>query len=88
MNEAHIVSAVVHARADRVAQIAEHIRTRKLAEVPALDARGRLVVVLEAASAGAVLDTIEELRALPGVIAVNLVYQHTEDAQVLEETLP
>lgn len=87
MSEIHIASCVMHVRPERVAEIADAIRAQRLAEIPAFDPRGRVVVVLERAGAALVLDTIERLRALPGVIAVNLVYQHAEDEQALEERM-
>lgn len=48
---------------------------------------GRIVVVLEAASSFAVVRAIDEIRALPGVVNLNMVYQHVESAAAMNEPL-
>jgi nitrate reductase NapD len=45
------------------------------------------VVVIEAASARQVLDAIDSIRALPGVLNVSLVYQHAEPASSMRQEL-
>ena len=46
---------------------------------------GRIVVVLEAASSFAVVRAIDAIRALPGVVNLNMVYQHVESAAAMNE---
>ena len=48
---------------------------------------GRLVAVLEAGSARAVVQQIDGLRALRGVVDVVLVYQHAEPADEMRKEL-
>ena len=48
---------------------------------------GRIVVVLEAASSFAVVRAIDAIRALPGVVNLNMVYQHVESAAAMNEPL-
>lgn len=88
MSDIHIASCVVHARADALSSVVSTIHAQSLAEIPAVDPRGRIVIVLEGPNAGAVLDRVDLIRALPGVVAVNLVYQHTEAESTLQELLP
>ena len=84
--ELHITSAVAFVRPERVDDLARRIVQDCLAEVPRIDPRGRIVLLLERASTGAVLDSIDAIRALPGVLAVHLVYQHAEEASTLEDS--
>ena len=46
---------------------------------------GRIVVVLEAASSFAVVRAIDAIRALPGVVNLNMVYQHVESAAAMNQ---
>ncbi|QJR14280.1 chaperone NapD [Usitatibacter palustris] len=86
MAEVHITSAVAFVKPERAVAIAADIVRRGLADVPqADDASGRLVVLIEKPSTGDVLDTIDAIRALNGVLAIHLVYQHVEDESVLAE---
>jgi periplasmic nitrate reductase NapD len=85
MAEVHITSAVAFVKPERAVAIAADIVRRGLAEVPQADASGRLVVLIEKPSTGDVLDTIDAIRALNGVLAIHLVYQHAEDESVLAE---
>ena len=48
---------------------------------------GKLVVVVEAASSAGVVETIDAMRELPGVLNVSLVYQHAEPASSLEQEI-
>ncbi len=55
--------------------------------VSARDSSGKLVVVIEGASTGALLDQMERIRNLPGVLNIEMVYQHAEDESVMKELL-
>jgi nitrate reductase NapAB chaperone NapD len=85
MSEIHIASCVAYARPESTAAIARAIEGSRLAEVARRDERGRMVVLIEGRSAGAVLDAIDAIRALDGVLAVHLAYQHIEDESELQE---
>ena len=87
MPEIHITSAVAFARPERVAALAGEIAREGHAEVPRTNpATGRIVLLIERSSTAEVLDAIDAIRALPGVLAVHLVYQHAEEASALEES--
>ena len=86
MSEVHITSCVAYARPEAVASVVRAIRDTNLAEVPRHDDRGRFLLLIERGSTGAVLDVIDAVRALDGVIAVHLAYQHVEDELELQET--
>lgn len=85
MSEVHIASCVAYARPESTAAIVRAIEGTRLAEVPRTDDKGRMVVLIEGRSAGQVLDAIDAIRALEGVLAVHLAYQHIEDESELQE---
>jgi len=86
MSDVHIASCVAFARPDAVAGIARAIAATRLAEVPRQDAvRGRLVVLIEAPTSSQVLDVMDAIRALDGVLAVHLAYQHAESESDMKE---
>ena len=80
MAEVHITGCVAYATPATTESVARAIRASGIAEVPRHDAAtGRLVVLIERGSTGAILDVIDAIRALPGVLAVHMAYQHVED---------
>jgi periplasmic nitrate reductase NapD len=85
MAEIHIASCVAYALPDRAAEIERAIRATSVAEVPMRDERGRIVVLIEAASAARVLETMDAIRALDGVLAIHLAYQHAESESEMQE---
>ncbi len=80
----HIASVVVQHHTD-----AASLLDRALASLPgvelALREGGRSVVLCESTDEGGLMDRMESLRGVEGVIGVNLVHHHAEDANVLYE---
>ncbi|MDQ2696328.1 MAG: chaperone NapD [Pseudomonadota bacterium] len=87
-DEVHISSLVVHARPERIDAVAAALGALAGLEIHAIDPAGRLVAVLETFGAGPILDTIEAIRQMPGVLSVNLVYHHSESADSLAQEMP
>ena len=85
VSEVHITSCVAYVRPESTAGIVRAIRATRLAEVPRHDDRGRLVLLIERGSTAEVLDVIDAVRALDGVLAVHLAYQHSESEAELEK---
>jgi nitrate reductase NapD len=86
VSEVHIASCVVFARPEALEAVARAVAATGIAEVArADDERGRLVVLIEAPSAARVLDTMDAIRALDGVLAVHLAYQHAEPESAMQE---
>ena len=83
--EVHIASCVAYVKPEAVEGTVRAITGTRLAEVPRTDERGRLVVLIERASSAEVLDVIDAIRALDGVLAVHLAYQHAEPESDLQE---
>lgn len=79
-----------------VAALPEHVEdvARALAELPGIEvfqtevAAGKLVVVQEAASVGEEVEGFKRIRALPHVIAADLVQHYFEEDQELIQAIP
>ena len=85
MSEVHITSCVGYARPEALEAVVRAIRDTGIAEVPRHDANGRFILLIERPGTGQVLDVIDAVRALEGVLAVHMAYQHVEDEAELEE---
>ena len=85
MNLVHIAGLAVLTRSERFAEVRAELAALPGAEVPAADPGGKLVVVLETADEAAILSAIQQIQAISGVLAVNLVYHHCEDAAALAQ---
>ena len=83
--EIHIASWVAHVRPESLANAIPRIESGSLGEVPRSDPRVRLVILIERDSSAGVLDSIDAIRAIPGVLAVHLAYQHIESESHMEE---
>jgi nitrate reductase NapD len=87
VSEVHIASCVAFARPEAADAVARAVAATGIAEVARRDdERGRLVILIEAPSAARVLDTIDAIRALEGVLAVHLAYQHAEPESAMQES--
>ena len=83
--EIHIAGAIVHVPPRRLLHARAAIAQMTGVEIRATDDRGKLVVVIEAESAPTVLDRLDAIRQVDGVLSVLLVYQHAESAQSMDE---
>ena len=87
MDEVHIVSCVVRVRPQDMAAAAAAIEQSPCSEVFASHPDGKLVVVLERANSAEIMGRIDAMRELPGVLSVELAYQHAEAAAAMQEVL-
>ena len=85
MSEVHIASCVAYARPEAAEAVARAIAASGIAEVARRDERGRMVVLIEGPNAARVLDAMEAIRALEGVLAIHLAYQHAESESDMQE---
>ncbi|MDR0182891.1 chaperone NapD [Lysobacter arvi] len=81
--DVHIASFVVQHRTDAAAAIADHIAACDDLEL-AVRGQTRSVVLCECADQYVVLDRMDAVRALPGVLNVALVYHHAEPREALD----
>jgi periplasmic nitrate reductase NapD len=85
IGELHIASLVVRCRPEQMAPVRRTIATLAGAEIPAEDARGKLVVILEGTSEQAIRHQLDTIGALPGVLSATLVAHHAEPLEPAEE---
>ncbi|MBL5860258.1 chaperone NapD [Serratia fonticola] len=80
-SEWHVSGLMVQARPDKFPELISALLAIPDTEIPAQDQQqGKLVVVMQAARSDALLEKIESVRNLEGVLAVSLVY-HQQDEQ-------
>ena len=83
--DVYIASCLVDCMPPMVAGALTAIAAMAEASVYTHSEAGRIVVVLEVASSFAVVRVIDAIRALPGVVNLNMVYQHVESAAAMNE---
>lgn len=86
--EMHIASLVVHVMPDALCSIERALTLYDDMLVHGTHPDGKLVVTLEGATAGDIMDQVSQIRQIEGVLNVSLVYQHTEPRQLLKEGVP
>ncbi|MDH0868381.1 chaperone NapD [Mitsuaria sp. GD03876] len=83
--EMHIASVVVQAVPRLLDDVVAAVARMPAARLHGRADSGKLVVTLDGASAGEIVDQVGELQQLPGVINVALVYQHIEPLDPADE---
>ncbi len=85
--EVHIASFVIQHRDSAADALAAMIEGHPDLDL-ALAGDTRSVVICESADRHAVMERVDQLQSVPGVLNVLLVYHHAEPAQALDEPLP
>ena len=88
MADLHIASCIARVRPASLAAAIPLIEAVTGSAVSARNASGKLVIVIEGASTGALLGQMDEIRNIAGVLNVEMVYQHAEEESVMKELLP
>jgi nitrate reductase NapD len=83
--ECHISSVLVHVRPELQDQSAKQIDRLRGVELQQPRSAGKLIATIETASTMEIVDRIEEIQRLPGVIAVTLVFHQWEAGAVASE---
>jgi nitrate reductase NapD len=78
--DAEIASVLVQARPERLADVEAAIAALAGCEVYTRDPKGKLVVVIEAETTGAVGSTLNVIALLPDVLSAALVFHATDKA--------
>lgn len=85
--EVHIAGIVVYSLPAHLDAAKARIVCLPGAEIHAASPDGKLIVTLETESTRRILDYMDAIRALPGVVDVALVYQHAEPLAALEQEI-
>lgn len=88
MADLHIASCIAQVRPTVVHVAIPMIEAITGSAVSARNASGKLVIVIEGASTGALLDQMDQIRNIADVLNVEMVYQHAEEESVMKELLP
>ena len=88
MPELHIASCVVRVRPEALDATIKSIEAALGDAISARDAIGKIVIVIEGESTGSLLDQMDQVRTIPGVLNVEMVYQHAEEESVMKESMP
>lgn len=81
----HLAGVLVHARPEAACAVRRFIASLPGACIHNTAADPRLVVTLEAQSAGAVMDQLTLVQGAPGVLSALLVYQHNEPLSEIDQ---
>jgi len=79
----HVASLIVRTRPESAASIAAQIADEHN-EIHAVEA-GKIIVVIESPSEGALADRMDEIRNVPDVLMVSLVYHEIDTEQTSGE---
>ena len=82
--ECHISSLVIHSRPERVSSIVESLGLIEGAEIHGVADTGKLIVTLETETESQVVERINAIQLLDGVLAATLVFHHFEPVQERE----
>ncbi|WP_262265975.1 chaperone NapD [Microvirga yunnanensis] len=82
--ECHISSLVVHSLPDCMSSIAQSIGSLDGAEIHGGQDTGKLIVTLETDTESQVVERINAIQLLDGVLAATLVFHHFEPVQERE----
>ena len=75
-----IASILVQARPERLDEVAKAIEALPGTQIYSRDARGKLVVVVEASGSGPIGATLNTVSLMPGVLTAALVFHATDEA--------
>ena len=73
-----IASILVQARPERIDAVARAIEALRGTQIYSRDARGKLVVVIEAADTGSIGATLNSISSMPHVLTASLVFQGSD----------
>lgn len=88
LDELHIASLVVHSTPRRRQAVSDAVAALPGAVVHAVSDNGKLIVTLEAPSAGAMTGLVSIIQRMDGVLSAALVYQCADSLAAMNEEMP
>ncbi|MCZ4335865.1 chaperone NapD [Shewanella colwelliana] len=86
--EYHVTSLVVHAAPTAVTQVQKDIEALTGTDIHAVTDEGKFVVTLEGETQASILNNVEAINALNGVLSSSLVYHQVEPIEEKSEETP
>ncbi|MEJ2043268.1 MAG: chaperone NapD [Reinekea sp.] len=86
-DEEHIVSVVVHLKPEFVAAVDPALKQLSGIEFVAEDSAGKIVLLISAPSAAQVMQQIEIIQQLEGVLSTAMIAHHSESCEALNEEI-
>ncbi|MEG0006700.1 MAG: chaperone NapD [Aeromonas sp.] len=83
--EFHVSSLVVLTQPPLRHELAQQIATLEGAEIHAVSDEGKLVVTLEGPSQRPIMDAIDAIQAMPGVLSAALIYHQFDESDEQDE---
>jgi periplasmic nitrate reductase NapD len=89
MTDLHIASCIARIRPEAIDSAVKEIESVIGCAISGRDSNfiGKVVVVIEGNSTGALLDQMDKIRAVAGVLNIEMVYQHAEEKSIMEEVI-
>lgn len=87
MADLHIASCVARVRPESLGTVIAPIEALINGPISARDPIGKLIIVIEGSSTGALLEQMDRIRSVPGVLNIEMVYQHAEEESIMKELL-
>ncbi|AQS38019.1 periplasmic nitrate reductase chaperone NapD [Shewanella psychrophila] len=76
--EYHVTSLVVHASPKAISQVESQINALTGTDIHAVTDQGKLVITLEGETQKSILDNVEAINALEGVLNSSLIYHQVD----------
>ncbi|TEW56074.1 sorbose reductase [Psychromonas sp. RZ22] len=78
VEELHVSSLIVHVKPEKSSSITNSINALKGAEMVTITEQGKAIVIIEAANQGQIMQCIDQINELDGVLHTGLVYHEFE----------
>ncbi|MDH5407880.1 MAG: chaperone NapD [Gammaproteobacteria bacterium] len=83
MSEAiNICGVLIHAMPDKVTEVKQTLLEYEGLEIHTVTEDGRMVITLDYPDRGQMMDTINQLNSVAGVLSAAMVYQHNESNDI------
>ncbi|WP_076416597.1 chaperone NapD [Shewanella sp. UCD-KL12] len=79
--EYHVTSLVIHAAPKAISQVETQVRALTGAEIHAVTDAGKFVITLEGETQKSILDNVEAINAIEGVLNSSLIYHQVDEAE-------
>ena len=79
--EYHITSLVVHAAPKAISQVESQINALTGTDIHAVTEQGKFVITLEGETQTSILDNVEAINAIEGVLKCSLIYHQIDNVE-------